>query len=142
MQLIDVIIAVQILFFIIYRIKRQIWNKQLSTLPTNDTYIECDIEEGEISLIPEPKLAQKESLRTGRFFKPIPGEGSRRAGRSDYDITKPRMVTYNTNTVMSVVVSLTILVASIYIILSSKYDEGTQKWAFGVIGSIIGFWFK
>jgi hypothetical protein len=56
---------------------------------------------------------------------------------------------YTTNTltqgsgsreVMQIIISLVILGASLYIILSKKYDDDVQKWAFGAIGTVIGYW--
>lgn len=44
--------------------------------------------------------------------------------------------------VMMMTVSLIVLVSALYVILSQQYDDGTQKWAFGAVGSIIGFWLK
>ena len=44
--------------------------------------------------------------------------------------------------IMMVVVTIAVLGSSLYIILSGTHDEGTQKWAFGAVGSIIGFWLK
>ena len=38
--------------------------------------------------------------------------------------------------------SLTLLGASLYIILSDSYSQDVQKWAFGIIGSLIGYWFR
>jgi hypothetical protein len=37
--------------------------------------------------------------------------------------------------------SLIILLAALLVILSNRYDDATEKWAFGAIGTIIGFWF-
>ena len=39
-------------------------------------------------------------------------------------------------------ISVALIGSSLYVILSGKYDEGTQKWAFGTIGSMIGFWLR
>ena len=44
--------------------------------------------------------------------------------------------------IMMMIVSLVVLGGAMYVILSQKYDSGTQKWAFGAIGSIVGFWLK
>src|SRR5437660_3112427 len=44
--------------------------------------------------------------------------------------------------IIAIIVSLAVLATSLYIILSGRYDEGTQKWAFGTTGSIVGFWAK
>lgn len=32
--------------------------------------------------------------------------------------------------------------ASVYVILSSIYDDGTKKWAAGLAGSIVGYWLR
>jgi hypothetical protein len=44
--------------------------------------------------------------------------------------------------VMMVVVTIVVLAAALYVILSRAYDAGAQKWAFGAIGTIVGFWLK
>lgn len=38
------------------------------------------------------------------------------------------------------VITLLFLLASFWIILSNRYDDDVQKWAFGAMGSILGFW--
>lgn len=44
---------------------------------------------------------------------------------------------------MPVVVTLLVLLAALYIILSnSDYGEAQQKWAFGAVGTVLGYWFK
>lgn len=48
----------------------------------------------------------------------------------------------NSRTIMMIIISLAVLFSSLYIILSGDYDEGSQKWAFGSVGSIIGFWLR
>jgi hypothetical protein len=35
-----------------------------------------------------------------------------------------------------------ILGVCLYIVVSGKYDEDYAKWAFGMIGVIIGYWLK
>ena len=42
-------------------------------------------------------------------------------------------------TALTVVVILALGGAALYIILSRTYDESHQKWAYGVLGSILGF---
>ena len=44
--------------------------------------------------------------------------------------------------VMSIVVSLAVLGSALYIVLSGGYAEAEQKWAFGAIGTILGYWLK
>ena len=48
----------------------------------------------------------------------------------------------NVRITMMVLVSLIVLVSSIYTILTGTYSDGTQKWAYGSIGTILGFWLK
>jgi len=43
---------------------------------------------------------------------------------------------------MQCLISLVVLGCTLYIILSGHYDDGSQKWAFGAAGSIIGYWLK
>jgi hypothetical protein len=45
-----------------------------------------------------------------------------------------------TNKTMPIIVSIIVLLAGLYVILSKKYPDDTQKWAFGVVGLIIGYW--
>jgi hypothetical protein len=44
--------------------------------------------------------------------------------------------------VMQMVISTLVLLSALFIILSGRYGDAEQKWAFGVIGTVIGFWFK
>lgn len=44
--------------------------------------------------------------------------------------------------VMSVLVSVAVLTAALFVILSNRYDDATKKWAYGVAGLVIGFWLK
>lgn len=38
--------------------------------------------------------------------------------------------------------TFTILLSSLYVILSGNYDAGTKNWAFGMVGAISGFWLR
>jgi len=44
--------------------------------------------------------------------------------------------------VLQVVGGLSILGSALYVILSRKYDEGSQKWAFLSVGVVLGYLFK
>ena len=35
-----------------------------------------------------------------------------------------------------------VLGTALFVILSGRYDEACSKWAFGVVGLILGFWLK
>ena len=61
-------------------------------------------------------------------------------GGSPTTIAAPLMV--NVRTAMMVFISILVLCSSLYIILSGQDDSENQKWAFGVIGSIMGFWLR
>jgi len=39
-------------------------------------------------------------------------------------------------------VSIAVLGAGLYIILSSQYPDSTSKWAYGVIGVVLGYWLR
>lgn len=43
-------------------------------------------------------------------------------------------------TVMPVVVTLVVLAAAMYVILSKNYPVDTQKWAFSIVGLVVGYW--
>ncbi len=43
---------------------------------------------------------------------------------------------------MQVIISFVLLAAALYVILSKKFDTDTQKWAFGIVGTIVGYWLK
>ena len=43
---------------------------------------------------------------------------------------------------MRVSISLLVLIAALFIILSKQYDGDQQKWAFGTIGTVLGYWLK
>jgi hypothetical protein len=43
---------------------------------------------------------------------------------------------------MQVLMSIALLGASLYVILSGKYQTPDQHWAYGTIGTVMGFWLK
>lgn len=43
---------------------------------------------------------------------------------------------------VSIIITFLVLGVGLYVILSPGYDDSVKKWAFGVVGAIIGFWFK
>jgi hypothetical protein len=42
--------------------------------------------------------------------------------------------------VVRVVLSAIVLAAALYVVLSKRYAATTEKWAFGAIGSVLGYW--
>jgi len=45
-------------------------------------------------------------------------------------------------TAMQIAVSLCLLGAALYAILSLRYDVNTKHWAFATAGTILGFWLR
>jgi|GEM_PF-2654484 hypothetical protein len=41
---------------------------------------------------------------------------------------------------MAVGISLVVLAAGLYVVLSKKYSDEVQRWAFGAIGMVVGYW--
>jgi len=41
---------------------------------------------------------------------------------------------------MQVAVSILVLLAALFVILSKRYPEATAKWAYGSLGTILGYW--
>ncbi len=63
-----------------------------------------------------------------------------RSKPGEYYHTHPGFI--RVKNIMMVVVSLLVLGSALYVILSQAYEDATQKWAFGAVGSIIGFWLR
>ena len=42
--------------------------------------------------------------------------------------------------VMTVIISLVLISAGLYVLLSQQYTDDVQKWASGIIGMVVGFW--
>ncbi|MEJ8858629.1 hypothetical protein WKW79_28930 [Variovorax robiniae] len=43
---------------------------------------------------------------------------------------------------MPALVNLVVLFAALYVVLASVYGDSEQKWAYGAIGTIVGFWLR
>ena len=43
---------------------------------------------------------------------------------------------------MQVVISLTLLATAIYVIVSPSASAEAQKWAPGIVGTLIGYWLR
>jgi hypothetical protein len=53
-----------------------------------------------------------------------------------------KVVSDVTRIVMQVGVSALILICALYIVLSQTYATQDKHWAYGVLGTILGYWFK
>lgn len=79
------------------------------------------------------------ALVTYRFLRRKERQVAAGRGRPD-SVAAPAGV--NVKTIMMIVVSILVLGSSLFIILSGQYDSESQKWAFGVVGTIVGFWLR
>lgn len=43
---------------------------------------------------------------------------------------------------VSIIITFLLLGVGLYVILGQDYDASVKKWAFGVVGAIIGYWLK
>jgi hypothetical protein len=85
------------------------------------------------ALTPEQSLETTLRQASGRVLG-APGGAeykSRRPSRSD-----------TIKLVMQVIISLVLLAGSLYTILSGSYDADHEKWGYGALGTIVGFWLK
>jgi hypothetical protein len=59
-------------------------------------------------------------------------------------VLKPRIPSERTyrNISMQAIVTLILLLASLFVILSGQYDPNSQHWAFATVGTILGYWLK
>jgi hypothetical protein len=55
---------------------------------------------------------------------------------------QPRLIAPLASLIMQVVLSLVVIGAGLYMILSGRYDASNQHWAYGIIGTVVGFWLK
>lgn len=44
--------------------------------------------------------------------------------------------------IVQILVSAVVLTASLWVILSNNYPDAHLKWAFGMIGVVIGYWLR
>ena len=65
------------------------------------------------------------------------------SGSPSYELTwQARLVNLDVKVGMQVGISLVLLGATLYIILSTAYQPKDKHWAYGTIGMVIGFWLK
>jgi multisubunit Na+/H+ antiporter MnhB subunit len=46
------------------------------------------------------------------------------------------------NQLMPVIVSLIVILASLYVILSQQFPDDDKKWAYTSVGTILGYWLR
>lgn len=55
---------------------------------------------------------------------------------------EPSATPSRTITFTRIAVSIIVLGVAIYVILSQRFNDDFSKWAFGVVGVIIGYWLR
>lgn len=55
---------------------------------------------------------------------------------------EPSATPSRTITFTRIAVSIIVLGVAIYVILSQRFPDDFSKWAFGVVGVIIGYWLR
>ncbi len=71
------------------------------------------------------------------FFLPV---SSRSIAREDVFLYMSTRKTVRLRAIMQVAVSIAMGVSALYVILSLEYPAGDKKWAYGMAGTIVGFW--
>lgn len=75
-------------------------------------------------------------------YRMLKREGARIIAGGGTPLTTAAPIMIDAKTLMMVLVSILVLGSSLYVILSMQYDSESQRWAFGVIGTILGFWLR
>lgn len=61
---------------------------------------------------------------------------------SDGEIVASLRSEFPTKEVVQILITAVLLGAAIYVILAKRYGPKDKHWAYGIVGTIIGFWFK
>lgn len=57
-------------------------------------------------------------------------------------VARAGIIAVSMNTYMQMAVSVIVLAAALYVILSASYEDSYAKWAFTAVGTIMGFWLR
>ena len=44
--------------------------------------------------------------------------------------------------ICAIAISIVLLIASLFVILSSNYEVAVRNWTFGIVGTILGVWLR
>lgn len=78
-----------------------------------------------------------------QFATPSPFELVWRGREHGVNVIGPVLLAADhTAPIMQVCISVIVLSASLWIVLSQRYQNVEKHWAYGAIGTIIGFWLK
>jgi FtsH-binding integral membrane protein len=72
----------------------------------------------------------------------VPIEMASKRGPTGWKKRKPPPKRSPQRQIFSMVISAIVILSALFVILSGHYQEAEQKWAYGIIGTIIGIWLK
>lgn len=55
-----------------------------------------------------------------------------------YGLDRP----FTTKVIMQLAISVLLMIASLFVILSARYGPKDKHWAYGTVGTLLGFWFQ
>jgi hypothetical protein len=90
----------------------------------------------------EPTKTEPEKYPWGPRGSQRPDGAPRRSGEVMASAAGLNLKSSDYRVLMQVLLSLVLVGASLLIILSQAYDPNSKHWAFGTIGTIVGFWLK
>jgi hypothetical protein len=107
-----------------YLAKRRAWLKSIEELIVPAEYVSVRLPEGSERLFGRDELRTLQSSLQEETER-LEGAYAKRLGL-----------------LMPVLVSILVLGSAMYVILSGAYSSEQEKWAFGSIGTILGYWLK
>lgn len=126
------IAAVAIIFTVSLRVflRRRAVHKQ-KKLDEQQRMQEQRIFELERAVLQSPETSEED---TDAVASPVVVAGA--------DLRRRGLLEFDPRTYMPALISLLILAGALFVVLSQQYAADEQKWAFGSIGTILGFWLK
>jgi hypothetical protein len=68
--------------------------------------------------------------------------GLRQHGRLDQEMYNRLLLIYQFRPLIQLSVTVVLLCASLFVILSKRYTTTDRHWAYATVGTLIGFWLK
>ena len=81
---------------------------------------------------------------TGRRRAASRGVLPQRSGRihSSFSLVSWLFRSTNIQSVMQVIISFALLVSGLFVVLSQSYGTTEKHWAYGALGTVVGFWMR
>jgi hypothetical protein len=74
-------------------------------------------------------------------INPGPGAAEARSAARKNDPCH-RIFVHRTREWVQIIISVVLLIASLFVVLSPKYGPKDKHWAYGTIGTLVGFWLR